>query len=237
MNSTTIDYIIKTQIMERKSMQTARQFVSLRLIMMMILAISLGSGLSSCQSQKKLAKKRAAQELAERTAQAKKDLLAIINDDGKMTLEEKEFKLNSIKRMNLEDQEVKDLIVQAEEKLAAERAAIEKKKEEERLAREREAKERGAYSNIHQSFDAIAGARDVNAANLAIREALMQFSSEDVPVLILLAEEGDIKDYDEPTTIKKYLEYIKDLKRSPNRVINAAYDSNGKIKELELRKK
>lgn len=218
-------------------MQRVRQIVSLRLIMMLILAISLGSGLSSCQSQKKLAKKRAAQELAEKTAQAKKDLLAIINDDGRMTLEEKEFKLNSIKRMNLEDQEVKDLIVQAEEKIAAERAAVERKKEEERLAKEREAKSKGAYSSIDDAFNAVAGARDISAANLAIREALTQFSSDDVPVLILLAEDGDIKDYDEPTTIKKYLEYIKDQKKSPNKIINAAYDSNGKIKELELQKK
>ncbi|HLO90415.1 MAG: hypothetical protein ACM3ME_04440 [Chloroflexota bacterium] len=223
--------------MERTSMHNVRQFVSLRFIMMLILAVSLGSGLSSCQSQKKLAKKRAAQELAEKTAQAKKDLQAIINDNGQMTLEEKEFKLNSIKRMNLEDQEVKDLIVQAEEKLASERAAVERKKEEERLAKEREAKDRGKYSSIVDAFSAVAGARDVSAANIAIREALMQFSNEDVPVLILISQDGDIKDYDEPTTIKKYLEYIKDQKKSPNKVLSADYDSNGKIKLLELQKR
>lgn len=218
-------------------MQTARQFVSLRLIMMLILTISFGAGLSSCQSQKKLAKKKAAQELAEKTAQAKTDLLAIINDDGKMTLEEKEFKLNSIKRMNLQDQEVKDLIGQAEEKLGKERAAVEKKKEDERLAKERAAKDQGMYSSIHNSFNAIASARDASAANIAIREALLQFSNEDVPVLVLISQDGDIKDYDEPTTIRKYLEYIKDQKKSPNKVLNAEYDSNGKIKLLELQKR
>lgn len=205
--------------------------------MMLVLAISLGSGMSSCQSQKKLAKKKAAQELAEKTAQAKKDLLAIINDDGRMTLEEKEFKLNSIKRMNLEDQEVKDLIAQAEEKIAAERAAVERKKEEDRLAKEREARDRGKYGSVHDAFNAIAGARDVSAANLAIREALQQFSNEDVPVLILISQDGDIKDYDEPTTIRKYLEYLKDQRKSPNKVLSADYDSNGKIKLLELEKK
>lgn len=223
--------------MERKSMQNLRHFVSLRFIMMLVLAASLGAGTTSCQSQKKLAKKRAAQELAERTAQAKKDLLAIINDNGQMTLEEKEFKLNSIKRMNLEDQEVKDLIVQAEEKLAAERAAVERRKEEERLAKEREAKERGKYSTVHNAFDAIANARDVSAANIAIREALMQFSNEDVPVLIVISRDGQEPDYDEPTTIRKYLEYIKDQKKSPNKVAAAEYDGNGKIKVLELEKK
>ncbi len=215
-------------------MQAVRQFVSMRLIMMLILAISVGGSMTSCQSQKKLAKKKAAQELAERTAQAKTDLLAIINDQGQMTLEEKEFKLNSIKRMNLDDQEVKDLIVQAEEKIAAERAALERKKEEERLAREREAKDRGQYSSITNSLNAVAGARDVNAANIAIREALLQFAGEDAPVLILISQEGETKDYDEPTTIRKYLEYLKDQKKLSARVISAEYDSNGKIKLLEL---
>lgn len=223
--------------MERTSMHNVRQFVSLRFIMMLILAVSLGSGMSSCQSQKKLAKKRAAQELAEKTAQAKTDLQAIINDNGKMTLEEKEFKLNSIKRMNLQDQEVKDLISQAEEKLTAERAAVERQKEEDRLAKERAGRDKGKYSSIHDAFNAIAGARDVSAANIAIREALMQFTGDDTPVLILISQDGDEKDYDEPTTIKKYLEYIKDQRKSPNKVISADYDSNGKIKLLELEKK
>lgn len=222
--------------MKRKIMQTAR-VLNLRLVMMLILAISLSAGFSSCQSQKKLAKKKAAQELAERTAQAKTDLLAIINDEGRMTLEEKEFKLNSIKRMNLEDQEVKDLIVQAEQKIAVERAAIEKRKEEERLAKEREAGNRGQYSSINDAMVAVAASRDASSANLAIREALQQFSNDDVPVLILISQEGDERDYDEPTTIRKYLEYLKDQKKSPDKVINAAYDSNGKIKELELQKR
>ncbi len=222
--------------MKRNIMQAAR-VLNPRFIMMLILAISLSAGFSSCQSQKKLAKKKAAQELAERTSQAKTDLQAIINDEGRMTLEEKEFKLNSIKRMNLEDQEVKDLIVQAEQKIAIERAAVEKRKEEERLAKEREAKDRGKYSSINDALVAVAGSRDASSANLAIRDALLQFSSDDVPVLILISQEGDERDYDEPTTIRKYLEYLKDQKKSPDKVINAAYDSNGKIKELELQKR
>lgn len=223
--------------MERKSMQSAKLFVNIRLVMILILAISLGSGLSSCQSQKKLAKKKAAQELAERTAQAKTDLTAILNDEGRMTLEEKEFKLNSIKRMNLEDQEVKDLVSQVEQKLALERAAVEKLKEEERLALERANKDKGKYISINDAFNAVAGAGSVTNANLAIRETLQQFANDDVPVLILISEEGGIKDYDEPTTIRKYLEYIKDQKKSPNMVIDTEYDSNGKIKLLELKKK
>ena len=181
-------------------------------------------------------------ELAEKTAKAKSDLLAIINDDGKMTLEEKEFKLATIKRMNLEDQEVKDLIVRAEELLSAERAALERRKEEERLQKEKEARERelregGQFRAVNMALDAVANAGDVSSANIKIREALGAFANDDVPVLILISSDGDMKDYDKPTTIKKYLEFIKDQKKSLNKVLNAVMDSNGKIKELELIKK
>lgn len=213
-----------------------------RIFLMMMLIVSLGAGFTSCKSSKKALKKKAAMELAEKTAKAKSDLLAIINDDGKMTLEEKEFKLATIKRMNLEDQEVKDLIAQAEDILSAERAAIERRKEEERLRKEQEARERelregGQYRAINMALDAVANAGDVSTANAKIREALAAFASDDVPVLILISSDGDIKDYDKPTTIKKYLEFIKDQKKSLNKVLDAVMDSNGKIKELELIKK
>lgn len=213
-----------------------------RTFLMMMLIVSLGAGFTSCKSSKKAAKKKAAMELAEKTAKAKSDLLAIINDDGKMTLEEKEFKLATIKRMNLEDQEVKDLITRAEELLSAERAAVERRKEEERLQKEKEARERelregGQYRAINMALDAVANAGDVSSANIKIREALGAFANDDVPVLILISSDGDMKDYDKPTTIKKYLEFIKDQKKSLNKVLNAVMDSNGKIKELELIKK
>jgi hypothetical protein len=229
-------------MMRKSIVNTACITGRLRFAVIMLLVVSLGAGLSSCNNQKKLAKKKAAQELADKTAKAKTDLLAIINDDGKMTLEEKEFKLASIKRMNLDDQEIKDLIAQAEEKLTRERAALEQKKEEERLQRDREKKEReqregGPYRGINTALDAVAGAADVSTANIKIREALSNFSNEEVPVLILISSDGEIKDYDRPTTIRKYLEFIKDQKKSPNKVLNAVYDSNGKIKELELIKK
>jgi len=213
-----------------------------RMILVMVLIVSLGAGFTSCKSSKKAAKKKAAMELAEKTAKAKADLLAIINDDGTMTLEEKEFKLATIKRMNLEDKEVNNLILQAEEMLARERAALERKKEEERLRieqeeRERELREGGQYRAINLSLDAVAGAGDVATANIRIREALSAFAGDEVPVLILISREGEVKDYDRPTTIRKYLEFIKDQKKSPNKVLNAVFDNTGKIKELELIKK
>jgi len=213
-----------------------------RILPLLLLAMTLALGFNSCKSSKKAQKKKAAMELAEKTAKAKADLIAIIGDDGKMTLEEKEFKLASIKRMNLQDEEVKALIAQAEEKIAGERATLERKKEEERLQREREARERelregDQYRDLNLKMDAVANAGDVATANQKIREVLTDFRNDDVPLLILISSEGDIKDYDRPTTIRKYLEFIKDQKKSLNKVLNVVYDSNGKIKEIELIKK
>ena len=45
---------------------------------------------------------------------------------------------------------------------------------------------------------------------------------------------GDIIDYDRPTTIKNYLNYLKDTKNDINRIDKIIYDDNGKIKELDL---
>ena len=45
-----------------------------------------------------------------------------------------------------------------------------------------------------------------------------------------------MKDYDRPTTIEKYLNYLKDRKAYKAEVENIVYDDYGKIKELELRK-
>jgi hypothetical protein len=69
-----------------------------------------------------------------------------------------------------------------------------------------------------------------------INDALGLFNSPDAPVLIIISKTGDIVDYDRPTTIKNYLNYLKDTKNNINKVEKIVYDDNGKIKELELLK-
>ena len=63
------------------------------------------------------------------------------------------------------------------------------------------------------------------------------FESPNVPVLIIISQNLGFNDYDRPTTIEKYLNYLKDQKISPNRVQEIKYNANGKINELELIKK
>jgi len=206
---------------------------------MLVLALALG-GTTGCKSKKKLAREQAAAEYAAKVEQAKKDLKAILYDENSWSLADKEKRFNTIKSWNLQDEEVLNLLDQVEDKLSRDRADAERKAEEERLRREEEArlqKDAAKYSNIENQFMAIAGAPDVMTANEKISRALSLFASPDVPVLIIISQAGGFNDYDRPTTIQKYLNYLKDQKMYGNAIEQVKYDANGKITELELIKK
>jgi hypothetical protein len=94
-----------------------------------------------------------------------------------------------------------------------------------------------AVEKLENYFNRLAGAGNVSIANQSIQEVLGMFSNQDTPVLIVIHEENGIKDYDEPTTIKKYLDYLKDTKKNLNFISDIRMDSNGKVSELELRRK
>ena len=83
-------------------------------------------------------------------------------------------------------------------------------------------------------FNAIANASSTTSANNSINEALALFSTSSAPVLIVIHRDGDVVDYDKPTIIKDYLNYLKDQKKNINRIETMELDSNGKIKSLEL---
>lgn len=94
-----------------------------------------------------------------------------------------------------------------------------------------------AVEKLENYFNGVAGAGSVSAANQSIQEALKMFSNQATPVLIVIHEENGIKDYDEPTTITKYLEYLKDTKKNLNYISDIRLDANGNVSELELRRK
>jgi len=203
----------------------------LKITFLLMLALSLGSGVAGCKSKKKLAREQAAAEYARNVETARQDLLSIINDEGNMSLQQKESKLQRVKDMNINEPEILALIRDAEEVIAAEKEALRKKEEEEKKKAEATSLSLGDY------FALVAGASIVEQANMKINEALKLFASPDSPVLIIISQEGDLKDYDRPTTAKKYLEYLKDQKKNLNEIGNIEYDANGKIKMLELIKK
>ena len=139
----------------------------------------------------------------------------------------------------------------AAEKARLEAEALERKKREEDEARKKkeaeeaaaaaerarldaEAKNSTPYSKLQQYFTAIGSASSVAAANSSINEALTLFASPETPVLIVISESGGQKDYDRPTTIKDYLNYLKDQKKQGDKLGNLQFDSSGKITEVEL---
>lgn len=118
-----------------------------------------------------------------------------------------------------------------QKRIAAEEAA---KRDEE--ARQREMLANAPKAKLNQYFDAISNSNNVASANSSINEALTLFSSPDTPVLIVISESGGQKDYDRPTTIRDYLNYLKDQKKNINTISNLQFDDSGKITEVELRK-
>ena len=93
-----------------------------------------------------------------------------------------------------------------------------------------------AVEKLENNFTSIAASSNVGSANQTIQEVLAMFSNQETPILIVIHEEGGIKDYDEPTTIKKYLEYLKDTKKNLNYISDIRL-VGGKVTELELRRK
>ena len=203
--------------------------------MMVLLAafITLG-GTTSCKSKKRLAKEAAEAEYKSRVEQAVQDLNAILDDETLWTLEEKEARVQAIKDWNLQNAEVDDLLFQVEKKLARERA--QKDEEERRAAQERE-QANAADVVLGRNFTSIANAGSVSQANRLINETLNLFESPNVPVLLIIKQNQGFNDYDRPTTIEKYLNYLKDQKKATEKVFEIRYNDNGKINELELIKK
>ena len=93
---------------------------------------------------------------------------------------------------------------------------------------------------IENAFQGIATAAkggDISKASQIIKNTMPLFTGEDAPVLIIISREGSMVDYDKPTTIKHYMDFVRDQKASRNSVDSYLLDTNGKIKELDLIKK
>ena len=129
-----------------------------------------------------------------------------------------------------------------QEAATKEREAEARRKQEEAAELDRQRKEREAaearasepYSRLDGYFNAIANATNSASANSSIQEALGLFASEDTPVLIVISESNGTKDYDRPTTIRAYLNYLKDVKKNANRIGKLHFDNSNKIVEVEL---
>lgn len=212
-----------------------------RVVLILFLAMAVMS-LEGCKSKKKLLEEQQAREQAEmqvKIDKAKTILLNILHDDGSMSLEEKERQLAFVKQQNLNDPEVNRLIRQVEQQLLVERSALEeerKRKEEEKIKQQLDDDADSRKPRVSNFFNQISNASNTNSANDLISSALPLFASPDVPVLIIINENRNHTDYDEPTTIVKYLHYLKDQQKNVNRVHTIKVNSEGKITKLVLTK-
>lgn len=148
----------------------------------------------------------------------------LLNKDNK-SADELEREMNAIKRQNLGDSEIDELL-----------GRLEKKIEEMRSGKSA----LPVRSQLDDAFNAIITASrngDLSKADNLIQNTLKLFSSDDVPVLIIISREGSVVDYDKPTTIKRYLQLLKDTKTNRNNIDAVMNDDNGKIKGLDLIKK
>jgi len=214
-------------------------------LMMLMLVIAMSVGMTSCNSQKKLL----ARERAAKIEQAKVRLQSLLDDKSTLTLDQKYAELNAVKAMNINDKDVDNLIAKVETKLNNDRDLIRKKAEDEQKTRDAEERRRQEearnvskagdprFVKLNEAFNTITSSSSADIANQKILEALLLFANPEVPVLIIVSQNGAAKDYDRPTTAKRYLEYLKDQKRNVNQIENMVLDANGKITELELIKK
>ena len=219
-----------------KSNNQFKQFFKNRHTLLLMVILLGGISFTSCKKQPVATGPTAEEQM---NAKSKADLQALLNYET-LSLEEKERRLQAIKNLNIQDAEVQSLIAQVEAQIAKAKAEQLRMEEEEKrrqaeLERQRQLESQPAY-RLNNFFNGIATASSADAANSQIQQALGLFSSPSAPVLIIIAKSGGMTDYDEPTTINKYLNYLKDQKKKADTIENIVFDDAGKIKELELTK-
>jgi chromatin segregation and condensation protein Rec8/ScpA/Scc1 (kleisin family) len=153
---------------------------------------------------------------------ARAELLDMLLNKDDKSADELESELAKIKSMNLGNKDINDLIAKVEQKIAGMRTT----------------KNVPLKNRLENAFQGIADASKSCNSNQVMsltRSTLQLFSSDDTPVLIIISREGP--DYDKPTNIKLYLEFLRDQKVNRNQVDTYELDGSGKIKSLDLIKK
>lgn len=198
-----------------------------------LLLIAVLCGATSCKSKKKATQTQATTEAQynSKVRNAKETLKAIINGETEMTTEEKETKLNSIKKENFDDAKLKELITKVEEMIENERAEEASKKPSVKVVDKTTETDNSLLDTL---FDKIAAGNDTKK-NIATVSEMCE--SNNIPVLIIISKNGTVTDYDRPTTIGKYLNYLKDQNVSRNKVYKIIRNANNKITEIELIRK
>lgn len=197
------------------------------------------TGSSGCSGKKKAGKTTQVTTVHDNTDQllkAKGQLLEIINDDGSIPLDVKEATLKDIKSQHFEDAEIKGLIDMASLKISEEKERL--SQAQSMVPREISETEVASTKDIlYGFFNDLVSNKNYQDSEVYINQAMKMFANASVPVLIIISQEGGMVDYDEPTTIMKYLQYLDDTKNNANLINAIKVNEEGLITELELIKK
>lgn len=227
----------KVNILKFKGM-TKRKFNQLPgLVLVFFIAFLMMGGLSSCKSSKKIAREHAAAQYAANVEQAKKDLTAMLNGTSGMTLDQQLKRLEVIKSYNIDDPKVKALIAKVSDKLQQEKEQAERMAEEKKLQQQEAQKkkaEQAKFADLNTAFQKIAEAPSYDVADQEIAKTMALFATSETPVLIIISQNQGFNDYDRPTTIVRFLHYLKDMQAYHYQVSSVKRNAQGKITELEL---
>ena len=142
-----------------------------------------------------------------------------------MSADELERELNEIKALHIKDSDVQRLIAQVEERIKSMRD---------------EMGSISTNSDLDRYFEeviSLAKSGNIERTNMKIKDILKFFTSSEADLLIIVyRENGKPVDYDKPTTIGAYLNYLKDQKVNHNTTYSIERDGTGKIKLVELLK-
>ncbi len=208
--------------------------------LILLFAAAVLTGSSGCAGKKKAGKTKQVTTVhddPDQLLKAKGQLLEILNDDGSIPLSTKEATLDEIKSQHFQDTEINHLIDLAAEKISKEKAKARKVEQVTPAQDTGETEMAGTTDILEGFFNDLVNNKNYSASNVYINQVLKMFASESVPVLIIISQEGGMTDYDEPTTILKYLQYLDDTKNNINRISNIKINEDGLITELELIKK
>ena len=196
------------------------------ILYILIIAIACSVNFTSCKTKKKVTKPNTElQAELRKKNEAKRRLRSLLNNKN-MSSEKMTKELNSIIEMNVEDNEINSLVSQVKRK-------IEEKKKKEIAAATKVEETDNTFQELFQKV-----ANDKANADKYIKEAINLCESENTPVLIIISSTAKgVVDYDRPTTVLKYMQYLKDTKNVSTKVHNVIFNDNGKIKEIELKKK
>lgn len=201
-------------------------------VMLLSLAIIIGG----CQSQRNVVKSQDGKLSVDKETVIN-DLTNIIDPESELTSEEKTALLKAIKDHGFQDAQVDSLILVAENTLSSTASETAPVPDSGAQMTEKPDLNAELENVLTDQFNALINPAEDDNSNDIILETLAYFESNDSPVLIILQKLNGKVFYDRPTTIEKYLYYLKDLKKNYHMIEEMNLNNNDKIDKLILASK